>query len=224
MDYYPYYPYYDNGSYGLPRKTGSLIAKQLPKDGNRSWKVITQPTIEPITADDVKIFGRIDTSIEDPLIESWIQAVRLATEEYLGRGLIKQTIQTKMDFWPGDIVYLPRPPLISVDIVAALDEDGTETEYSSDNYYLITEAEPGKLIIKRDVSWPINTDRDYGSFVIRSNHGYGYNSDDVPMSIRNGMKLWVAVVYETRVLDPKNPPPETKGMLDIYKTPEVMIR
>lgn len=34
------------------------------------------------------------------------------------------------------------------------------------------------------------------------------------MSIRNEIKLWVAVVYETRVIDTKNSPPKAKGCIE----------
>lgn len=218
------YPYGVGYSGRLARKTGSLIAPELSKYGGRSWKVVTQPTTEPVTVNECKTFSRIDTDEEDTLIESFILSARMAAEEYMGRALIRQTIRTIMDFWPDDVVELPRPPLISVDKVAALDEDDTETEYDSDNYYLITEATPGKLVIKRDVTWPTNTSRDYGRFVIESKHGYGTDAGDVPEPIREGIKLWVGVIYATREFDPKKPPPEAKGKFDLYKTVAVMIR
>ena len=53
MHYYPGHPYYDGHSRGLPRRTGTLINRELPKDGNRSWKVTTQPLIEPVTIDEI---------------------------------------------------------------------------------------------------------------------------------------------------------------------------
>lgn len=209
---------------GLARKTDSLITQKLSKDGNRSWEVITQPDIEPVTADELKLFSRIDTTEETTLIEGFIESARWAIEDYLGRALISQTIQTLMDFWPGVVVKLPRPPLISVDKVVALDEDDTETVYSSDNYYLNVNATPGQLIIKRSVTLPTNTARDYSAFLIQSVHGYGTTASDVPAPIREGIKLWAAIIYATRVFDSKNPPPEARSKLDLYRVPTVVIR
>jgi len=220
--YYPGHPYYDQA--GLARKTGSLIAKELPKDGNRSWKVTTQPTIEPVTVDQTKLFARITTTIEDDLIEGFITAARYAAEEYLGRAFISQTITTVLDFWPGQIIEMPRPPLISVDGIYIVDEDDTETEYDSDYYYLNTTAEPGQIIIKRDYTQPTNTGRDYGRFIIRSKHGYGTIGTDVPMHFREGIMLWAAVIYATRTLDPKVPPPEVRSKFDLYRSVRNMIR
>jgi len=218
MDYYNSYPY------GLPRRTGSLIQPEIPKDGNRVWKVTTEPIIEPVTVDEVKLFARIDTTEEDDLIEGFIQTARTAAEDYLGRAFLSQTITSVLDFWPGLVVSLPRPPLMSVTGVYIVDEDDAETEYSSDYYYLNTTAEPGQLIIKRGSTLPTNTGRDYGKFIIRSKHGYGTDISEIPRSIRNGIMLWAAVIYSTRVIDPKNPPPEAKASLDLVKTPGVMVR
>ena len=110
----------------ITRKTGTLIAKELSEDGDRSWKVTTQPLIEPVTVDEAKIFSRIDTIEEDNLIEGFIESVRMAAEEYLGRAFISQTITTVLDFWPGKIIELPRPPLISVTGIYTVDEDDVE--------------------------------------------------------------------------------------------------
>ena len=222
MDYgYPY----DGCGYGMPQKRGTLIAKDLPKDGNRSWEVTTQPIVEPVTVDELKTFARIDTTAEDTLIESFITAVRMSTEEYLGRALISQTITTVMDFWPSKVIELPRPPLISITGIFTIDEDDTETEYDSDNYYSNLIATPGQLIIKRGSDIPINTDRDYGRFIIRSAHGYGTVSTDVPLLFIEGIKLWAAALYADRTIDVKNPPPDARKMFDLFRiTKRVAIR
>jgi len=215
--------YYD-GTGQLISKTGSLITKELSKDGNRVWKVITEPLIEPITLDEFKIFAHIDGDDEDVILRGFISSARIATEEYLGRALLQQTIRMLMDFWPGTVIELPKSPLISVDSVFTIDEDDIETSYSSSNYYFITESTPGKLIIKKSVIFPINTNRDYGGFGITFKAGYGTDISDVPSSIRGGIMLWAATIYATRVLDSKNPPPEAKAMLDLFRRSAVMIR
>ena len=217
------HPYYNETS-SLTRKTGSLIAKELPKDGNRVWKVTVEPTIEPVTLDEFKVFAKIETDAEDVILRGFILAARIATEEYLGQALIQQTIRMLMDFWPGVEVELPKSPLISVDDVFTIDEDDVETSYSSSNYYYITESTPGKLVLKRSVTFPINTNRNYGGFGITFKAGYGADPSDVPRSIRDGIALWAATIYATRILDSKNPPPEAKVMLDLFRRSSVMIR
>lgn len=209
---------------GIEEKTGSLISKDLPKDGNRVWKIITPSVIEPVTVDELKDFAHIDGDDEDSSLEGFIKSARIATEEYLGRALIQQTIRMLMDYWPGKVIELPMPPLISVIKVATLGENDAEAIYDSDNYYVVTEAIPGKLILKKSVAEPVNTSRDYGGFLIEHKAGYGIVAANVPSPIREGIKLWAAVAQSTRVIDPKKPPPEARSKLDLFRTIKVMVR
>ena len=190
--------------------------KSLSKDGNRIWKVTTEPDIEPITIDEIKEFARIDGTEEDTLISGFIVAARMNCEAFLGRALIEQTITMKMDFWAGEVIKLPRPPLISITAVETLDESDMATEYSSDNYYIITESIPGQLVIKRGVTFPFNSDRDHGGYQIRFKAGYGDSRNDVPKAIREGLKLWATDIYENRVVR-SEPPPEAKSQLNFFR-------
>lgn len=193
-----------------------IEAKALSKDGNRVWDVTTAPIAEPITADEVKLFARIDGTEEDALIESFIESARTSCEKYIGRALISQTITVKMDFWPGNVIELPRPPLISITAVETLDEGDTATVYNSDNYYTVTDSTPGQLILKRSATPPINTNRDYKGFQIRYLAGYGATAASVPESIKEALKLWVTDMYENRVIR-SEPPPEAAALLNLYR-------
>lgn len=216
------YPYESN-MLGEINMEGSLVKKPLHKWGNRSYKVTTAPAIEPVTAADVKLFGRIDGSTEDTLIESFITSIRHAVEDLLGRAFIEQTITMLMDWWPGTRVELPRPPLISVTSVATLDEDDAATAYAASNYYVITNKEPGVIVIRNGSTPPVNTDRYHGGYRVIYKAGYGDEAADVPSLIKDAIKAWVTSFYETRTFDPRNPPPEVKGMLmgSDYEIPKI---
>ena len=218
---------YSGGPYywgGLASKSGSLIAKALPKSGNRVYTVETPPAIEPVTLDELKAFSRIGYTSEDILLEGFITAARMAAEEYTGRAFITQTIRMEMDYWPGTVIDLPKPPLISVTEVMTVDEDDEETEYDSDNYYVITTSTPGRLILKQSVVGPVNTARNYGGFLIRYKVGYSNFRDDIPGPIKEGIKVWASIIQATRTIDPKNPPPEAAIFLDLYRIVGVTIR
>lgn len=193
-----------------------IEAEALPKDGNRVWSVTTAPSVEPITSTEVKYFARIDTSDDDTLIDDFIETARKNCEGYIGRALINQTITLKMDYWPGNVIELPRPPLVSITAVETLDEDDTATTYSSDNYYTITEAIPGKLVIKQGVTPPFQSGRDYGGYQIRFVAGYGAAASNVPAAIRTALIYWVARMYEDRVVSDK-PPPEAMSLLNLHR-------
>jgi len=197
----------------------SIIPKSSDAHGNRSWKVTTNPSIDPVTVDELKLFCRIDGTEEDELLANFITAATLMTERHLGRALIQQSITLLMDFWPGEIIDLPRPPLISITSVATLDEDDTATAYSSSNYYTITQSIPGKLVLKQSVTWPSNTSRSYCGFKIIYKAGYGIGSTQVPQPIREGIKVWASEMYEGRTIDEDKPPPRVLPLLSSYRVP-----
>jgi uncharacterized phiE125 gp8 family phage protein len=190
------------------------------KGGNRHWSVTTAPLKEPISVDELKTFGRIDGVDEDALLEGFIKSVREAAEGYLGRAFIEQSITLVMDFWPSGVIHIPRPPLISITEVRTVDEEDVATVYDSDNYYIITNDTPGRLVLKNGATPPQNTDRYFGGFEIEFKAGYGAAVTDVPQDIRDGLKLWATAFYEERVAS-KTPPPSAKKILDVFRVYQV---
>lgn len=193
-----------------------IIDKPLAKDGNRSWKVTTDPATEPVTVDAMKIYGRIDGTVEDDYLTALVKSVRAATEKYLGRALISQSITLSMDYWPSDMIELPRPPLISITSIQTLDEDDVATTYDASNYFADTVPEPGRLVIKQDGTWPTNTARIYGGYRIVFKAGYGTDAADVPGGIKDGIMYWVLWCYENRVPVVK-PPALTMSLFNPYR-------
>jgi uncharacterized phiE125 gp8 family phage protein len=82
---------------------GAINPRIISEDGNAEWSVTTEPSTEPITTEEFKLFARIDGDDEDTLIQGFIEASRMAAEIYLGRALLSQTITLKMDWWPGEL-------------------------------------------------------------------------------------------------------------------------
>lgn len=182
----------------------------------RDFRVRTPPAIEPVTLQEAKDFAKVDGTAEDALIEGFITAARSAIEGILGRSLINQTIVLRLDEWARDVLPLPRPPLIAVTEVRTLDEDGTETVYASSNYYVI-DGDRAELVLKGGVTPPENTVRARGGFEVEYVAGYGAYAEDVPQGIRNAILQWVAVMYETRVLDATKPPMEVMAYLSPFR-------
>lgn len=185
------------------------------------WKVTGEPAVEPITTDELKTFAKIDGSDEDTLIDGFIKAARIQTENYLNRALITQTVTASLDFWPSVKLELPQPPFQSVTEVRTLDEDDTATVYSSDNYYVRTIGIKGEIVIKQGSTFPDpSSNRTFGGIEIVLVAGYGDASTDIPQTILEGLKLWAASMYEKRVIDDK-PPPEAAAMLFPFRVNNV---
>ena len=194
-----------------------LIEKPLPGHANMVFKVVIPPESEPITAEEVRSLGRIETDAEDTLIETMITAVREIAESWLGRALLEQTIEASFDYWPENPVKLPRPPLISVDSIVTVDEENQETLYSVDNYFFRTSSnQKGEVIIKNGAAAPTNTDRYYGGFKITYTAGYGDQVEDVPQGIKLGLMEWVLHAVENRIIS-REPPEMAMPLLGAYR-------
>lgn len=198
----------------------NLINEDRVTDGNMVYTVTTKPAVEPVTTDELKTFGRIDGSDEDTLIDGFISASRIQTENYLNRALITQSVTMSMDFWPSIKVELAKPAFQSVTQVRTLDEDDVATVYSSDNYYTRNRGIVGEIIIKAGFAPPFLTLRTVGGIEIELVAGYGDASTDIPQLILEGLKLWTMDIYENRVISDE-PPPEALEMLRPFRVNNV---
>lgn len=150
--------------------------------------LITAPSVEPVTLNEVKLALRIDNNDEDGLLINMIRAAREAAENYLRRSLITQTWQLQYDSCVPNRVALPKGPVQSIESVKIIDSDWNETTMSDAAYYL----NAGKEILVFEVS-PI------GMIIqIRYVTGYG-EMENVPQQIKQGMLNHIANMYEDRV-------------------------
>ena len=192
-----------------------ISSATLDIKGNRHIYVATDSASEPVTTDELKIWARIDGNDEDDLIDGIIKTARLAVEKYLNRSLINKTIELTLDEWNSDKIELPLGPVSSITDVVTIDEDDTETTYSSDYYYLASNY-VDTLCLKSTSTYPTNTERSYGGFKITYVAGYGATSSSVPQAILDSVKTLATNIYENR-----NPsmemPPDIKLILKQFR-------
>lgn len=181
-------------------------------------KVITAPTVEPISLEQAKAHLRVDTTDQDDLIESLITAAREKVEEDTGRALITQTLEIALDYFveppdlryvtlpyltPAKAILLPRPPLIALkrisyydgdgNIILLHDEVGSPTMVS--DLVVDTYSCPGRLVPVSGGNWPAVQDR-ANAVTIRYTAGYGADGESVPMPIRQAMLLIIGHYHE----------------------------
>lgn len=149
---------------------------------------IVKPAVEPITLAEAKLFLRVDGSSEDSLITTLISVTREYAEEYLHRSLVTQTwCMTFADSMP-DEIFIPRPPVISVDSIKVTDDEGVETLLDPSSYKL--NGRKDILIIKDGSVFGERIEFEYTA-------GYG-DATDVPASIRQGMLMHMASMFDDR--------------------------
>lgn len=157
------------------------------------------PGTEPVSTADAKSWMRVDLSDDNDLIDFLIAAARERLEEDAGRSLITQTWELKLDRFPSSdltAIVLPRPPLISVSSITYVDEDGDTQTWSSAEYDVDANSEPGRITPAYNYTWPSTRDQ-ANAVTITFVAGYGAASA-VPKKILAAIKFLAAHWYEHR--------------------------
>lgn len=97
---------------------------------------LVAPTAPPVSLEEAKLHLRVDSSEEDTLISSLVAAATQnldGANGWLGRALMPQTWRLDLPGLPGRIA-LPLPPLIAVEAVTYLDQDGAEQTLAPSAY------------------------------------------------------------------------------------------
>ena len=182
-------------------------------------KLITAPTVEPVTLDEAKLFAKVDLTDDDALITALIVAARQKAETYTHRAFVEQTWEWFIDGapglasddidslprgWPWTLAYpgygyiaVPRSPLISVVSVKCYDLGDAETVWAASNYVVDIHSEPGRILLASSRTWPSSL-RPYNSILVRFTAGYGATAADVPDAIKTAIERMVAGGYEHR--------------------------
>lgn len=116
---------------------------------------------EPVTVAQAKARLRIDTTDDDAALTAAISAARELVEAETGRAIVQAGYTLWLDTFPlrsngeGGEILLPRPPLVSVGLVSYYDANGNVQIYSPSNYFVTAGAEPGRILPKSAVPWPV---------------------------------------------------------------------
>lgn len=161
--------------------------------------LVTAPSAYPVSLTEVKSHLRVDTTDEDTYLNSLIKAATIYVERRQWRALITQTWDLVLDEFPeDDTITIPMPPLQSVTSITYTDNDGNTSTFSSDNYIVDTDSEPGRVVLKSDASWPSDTLQEAAAVTVRFVAGYGDSADSVPETTRIAILMLIANWYENR--------------------------
>lgn len=162
-----------------------------------SLVIITPPATEPITLTEAKAQCRVDGTAEDALLTIYIQSAREQCEQRIGRKLITQTVEQRLDAFPDGEIQLEAVPVVSITSVKYDDGDGVEQTLAGSAYVLDSAAYPGGWLQPAvDTEWPLTID--YTNCVrVRYVAGFGAASD-VPAPIKAWLLVTVAAMYEQR--------------------------
>lgn len=163
-----------------------------------SVRVITPPSVEPVSVATAKAHLRVDSSAEDTLIGAYITAAREKGEQLARRAFINQTLEAVYDNWPdsmykGGLLWLPRPPFASLTSVKYMDANGVEHSWT--DYQVDARQEPARLFFNSVPSEPLFPS---GAIAVRYTAGYGATAAAVPAALQQAILATVAAWYEMR--------------------------
>jgi uncharacterized phiE125 gp8 family phage protein len=154
----------------------------------RALKRTTQPVTEPLSLAEAKLYLRVDGSEEDSLITDMIVAVREAAEDYLHKSLVTQGWTLTYENYAPACSPLPKGPVQAISHVKTRDRTGAESTVSTTLYHLSAVEDAvhfESTVMAHEVD-------------ITYSCGYG-DAEDVPVSVKQGMLLHLAALYEDRI-------------------------
>jgi uncharacterized phiE125 gp8 family phage protein len=173
-----------------------------------------EPNSEPLDLSEVKAHLRIGTSSDDALLANLVTVARQACEDHIRRALVTQGWTLWLDTFPAEnigwwdgvregaaltikrFIYIPRPPLQAIVAVTTYDDANTATAFGSDQYFVDTASEPGRLALRNNAVWP-EPGRSHHGIGIEFTAGYG-DAGNVPQALKQGMLAHIAQLYEER--------------------------
>jgi uncharacterized phiE125 gp8 family phage protein len=143
---------------------------------------ITNPVQRAISLDDAKAHLRVDTTDEDELIAGMLDAAIDEAARYTRRAVNQQTYRQTWLAWPASTYpdtmpfELDMAPVVSVDSLKYVDEDGNEATVADDDWDYRRTAKGAVVFFASSTwSWPTLSTTDPKVFV---DFVAGYDADD----------------------------------------------
>lgn len=153
-----------------------------------SLRVVTPPTVQPVSVAEVKHRLRISGTADDADLSALILAAREQVERDTNEALVAtvfdQVISGGSPSDRGPIV-LGRYPVQSVASVTAYDSDDTASTVATSVYRVDTLSRPSRLSLKTGQVWPTDL-RSEGGLVVRFTAGYSGTAATVSSITRSG--------------------------------------
>ena len=156
------------------------------------------PAETPISLAEAKAHLRVDTSDEDALITTLIEAATVMAQTYTRRQFVSATYAQTFDAFPASgVIELGRHPLVRVTSITYTDADGnTDQTWSSAKYTVVSAPLVGYVVPAYDEEFPATREVP-NAVTVTYVAGYGAASA-VPDAIKAAIKLIVGDLFEHR--------------------------
>ena len=175
--------------------------------------LVTPPAVEPVTLAEMKAHLRLQVDFDDPQVEGFIRAARIACEHELGQAFVATVFDwappqaSSLRGYPWSAACLdgvafspPRGPLLAVASVSYLDASGS-TVVAPPSAYVVRPGRFGEIAPVVGQSFPFGTPS-----VVRFTAGWGPDAASVPENIKLAVKMLGALYYRDRFPEGEFPP------------------
>lgn len=161
----------------------------------------TPPAQEPVTLAEAKQHLKIETALEDDLINRLITTARQHVEKHIDKVLIEQPWLVYFDDWPGSgEIKLPVAPITAIIDLRTYSDDDIAIIIDPSHYYVDMAGAPQKLVLRGSRIW-LKPGRIANGIEIEVTAGYGPTAASVPAPLQTAMLLLIAHWYENRTPD-----------------------
>ena len=177
--------------------------------------VTTPPTIEPLTAADIKNYCRVQDDDDLDILLMKGKTARQFCEEFTNRAIVTQTLTMFLDaiddrddpLFEGvrtgpylnyykNYITLSRAPVQSVTSVHTFDDADNATLFANTKYFVDNSREPARIVLRTGETFPVAL-RVANAIKVVYKVGYSTMSS-VPEPLKIGMLMHVAYMYDQR--------------------------
>lgn len=196
------------------------LRARTPSAYYRGHVIVTQPSVEPVTAAALRDFLReTSDSLPDAEADALIKEARQLIEQMTGLAILQQDWRLALDHWPSGrgpwwdgvvegaifevhgqpaVLTLPRYPLVSVQSVTVYDAAGAGSSVNvAATFDVDTYQQPGRLALKFGQTWPVAL-RPTNAVEIVYRAGFGALSSAVPSVLARAVKQVAAYLHTHR--------------------------
>ncbi len=163
--------------------------------------VITPPVASAVSYETAKAHLRVDHDDDKAMIEGLIASAIQHIDGpagWLGRALVQQTLELRLDCFPWGEVQLPCPPYLSGLSVKYDDADGVEQTVDPAVYRVVGGGVGlSRLQLAYGQTWPAARTQSE-AVRVRYDAGYGTAGEDVPAPITRAILLHIGALYDNR--------------------------
>lgn len=164
---------------------------------NLQTRVTTDIVTEPVSVAEAKLYCKVQDTADDTLFSTLITSARRMLEKYTMTSFAEKTIHaTWVEVPKQNYVELPYGPIISVNHIYRIDEEGTEEELTlNSDYYVLGDQD---AIVKIVSYWSSGTVL-VNSIRCEYTAGYGDTvTETLPAELKLAILKQVATDYELR--------------------------